>query len=337
MSKIAFKLFACCIPVKGSMRSTICDLQRETYSFIPNVLFEILNDHENKTIEFIKKFYGLENAKSIDEYFSFLEENEYGFFCDNPTDFPSLNSDWESPEWINNAIIDVDTRSQHDYSEIANQFDFLGCKAIQLRFFNSSNLDEISEILNHFSKSRIRHIDLIMKFSESNVELLESFCCTNPRVFSIVMHSAPKNSIDRVSELGTLIVRTNTVIDSPSCCGFVSPELFEINFDAFLESTRFNSCLNKKISVDSLGRIRNCPSMREDFGSMKDISLIEVIKKSSFKKHWKISKNEIEVCKDCEFRHICTDCRAHLKNPDNVYSKPMKCNYNPYTATWENG
>lgn len=41
------------------------------------------------------------------------------------------------------------------------------------------------------------------------------------------------------------------------------------------------------------------------------------------------------VCQDCEFRHICTDCRACLDEPEDIYSKPLKCGYNPYTAEWQ--
>jgi hypothetical protein len=40
------------------------------------------------------------------------------------------------------------------------------------------------------------------------------------------------------------------------------------------------------------------------------------------------------VCKDCEFRYICTDCRAYLEDPYNEYSKPLKCGYDPYTGEW---
>ena len=47
---LPFKLFANCIPVKGINRSTICDLQRGNYDFIPNDLYEILKFQEGKTI-----------------------------------------------------------------------------------------------------------------------------------------------------------------------------------------------------------------------------------------------------------------------------------------------
>ncbi|MDR2057516.1 MAG: hypothetical protein LBP83_04405, partial [Dysgonamonadaceae bacterium] len=39
-------------------------------------------------------------------------------------------------------------------------------------------------------------------------------------------------------------------------------------------------------------------------------------------------------CKDCEFRYICTDCRAYLQDSNDIYSQPAKCNYNPYIAKW---
>ena len=46
--------------------------------------------------------------------------------------------------------------------------------------------------------------------------------------------------------------------------------------DFYLESLRFNSCLNRKLSVDARGEIRNCPSMPASFGNAKttmDINL----------------------------------------------------------------
>lgn len=80
---------------------------------------------------------------------------------------------------------------------------------------------------------------------------------------------------------------------------------------------------------------KNCPSMKESYGNIKDTTLIEALEKPGFKKYWNITKDQINVCKDCEFRYICTDCRAYLEDPDDIYSKPLKCGYNPYTCEWE--
>lgn len=75
--------------------------------------------------------------------------------------------------------------------------------------------------------------------------------------------------------------------------------------------------------------------MRENFGNIKDTALGKVVASQEFKKYWNLNKDQINICKDCEFRYICTDCRAYIENPDDMYSKPLKCGYNPYTSEWE--
>ena len=77
--------------------------------------------------------------------------------------------------------------------------------------------------------------------------------------------------------------------------------------------------------------------MTKSYGNIRDTTLKEAIEKEGFKDMWFIHKDQIDVCKDCEFRHICTDCRAYIQDPNNIYSKPAKCSYDPYTATWGEG
>ncbi len=80
--------------------------------------------------------------------------------------------------------------------------------------------------------------------------------------------------------------------------------------------------------------------MSQSFGNIKNTNLEEALKHKDFKKYWNLTKGHIEVCKDCEFRYICTDCRAFTeqiyfdKNQRDI-SKPLKCGYNPYTTEWE--
>ena len=130
------------------------------------------------------------------------------------------------------------------------------------------------------------------------------------------------------------IILINQKIVSNVHCGLINSEYFSINIKTFTEAQKHNTCLNRKISIDLDGEIKNCPSMNKSYGNIKDINLMEAIEKPGFKDLWYIHKDQVEVCKDCEFRYICTDCRAYIQNPDNIYSKPAKCGYNPYTATW---
>ena len=76
-------------------------------------------------------------------------------------------------------------------------------------------------------------------------------------------------------------------------------------------------------------------NMSKSFGHIDDTNLEEIISNLDFTKIWSIRKDDIDVCKDCEFRYVCTDCRCYIKSPENIYSQPAKCKYNPYTAKWE--
>ncbi|MDQ1098727.1 SPASM domain peptide maturase of grasp-with-spasm system [Chryseobacterium sp. SORGH_AS909] len=79
--------------------------------------------------------------------------------------------------------------------------------------------------------------------------------------------------------------------------------------------------------------------MSRNFGNIKNISLEEAVNHKDFKQYWNLTKDSIEVCKDCELRYVCTDCRAyteqtHTKDGLDI-SKPLKCGYDPYTGTWK--
>ena len=75
--------------------------------------------------------------------------------------------------------------------------------------------------------------------------------------------------------------------------------------------------------------------MKQSFGHILKTNLNDVVNNSKFKKLWTINKDKIDVCQDCEYRYICTDCRAYIKDSNDIYSQPAKCNYNPYIAKWE--
>ena len=74
--------------------------------------------------------------------------------------------------------------------------------------------------------------------------------------------------------------------------------------------------------------------MKDSFGNIRNTKLEDAYSQEKFKKYWNITKDKIKVCKDCEFRYICTDCRAYLADSKDNLSKPLKCGYNPYIGEW---
>ena len=333
-----FILFADCIPVKGFNRSIICDTKNNKYFFIPNGLYDILEKYNGESLESIKKDFNYEYNEIIDDYFTFLLDNRLVFHNANPELFPKINAQWSSPSKITNAIIDYED-VMHNFNDLISQFETLKCSYIQLRFFKSTNLKFINELVQYLNnqKSRIVAIDFIIPYDKRfEIEDLNSLLRHNNRIHSIIMHNAPNNkSYEAVNNnMGYLMMIEKNILNEKHC-GIINEEYFYSNIKLYSESQSYNTCLNRKISIDKEGNIKNCPSMSKSFGNIKDTTLEEAISHPDFKKYWNISKDQIEVCKDCEFRHICTDCRAYIEDPNDQYSKPLKCGYNPYTNVWE--
>ena len=336
---LPFKLFAHCIPVKGVNRSIICDLQRKNFEFIPNILLEIITIHEGKTIKEIEDFYGTENSHSIKEYFDFLIEKEFIFFCEEEEIplFPKMDLEWSSPVKITNAIIDFnkDTDTIQYMSKISNELNVLGCTVLELRFYDDVQLKTLTEILEHFSNHRIRMINLILKYNANLFPSISDLCFKYQRVNFVYVHSAPEEKSELLNTSYTYVTLFEKVLAGHECCGVISPIHFRSNVQNFTENLQFNSCLNRKIGIDVEGHIKNCPSSKTSFGNVKNTSLIDVIDNITFKSYWGINKDQIKVCKECEFRYICSDCRVYIENDNDIYSKPAKCNYDPYTNEWK--
>jgi SPASM domain peptide maturase of grasp-with-spasm system len=328
-------LFSCCVAVKGNQRSLVADLQRSSFEFIPNSLFDILAS-ESKSISSIKAQFNNQYDEVINEYFAFLEEKELIFFTDTPQYFPKMDLRWEEPFKITNAIIDINLL-ELSWANIIQEFEELGCKHVQIRSFQHKPLSFFDDILQKCENKRLVSVELIIKWQvDFTKEQLTDFCNKYPRISTITVHSALTDETVHSSPQGMGNVEFVTqTITSKEHCGIVSPDYFTINIKTFTEAQQHNTCLNRKISIDTEGYIRNCPSMPEHYGNIKDTTLQEAMKHPDFKKYWFVNKDQISVCKDCEFRYICTDCRAYRENPEDLYSKPLKCGYNPYTCEWE--
>ncbi len=335
------KLYSNCIPVKGKSRSVVCDLQRRRFEFIPNELYDFLQEYNGAAIDEIRNDYDEDSQVIINEYLNFLQEKNYLLVCDEEEVewFPKFEMTWHSSSLIENAIIDVDAESEHDYKNIIDQLGDLGCCAVVYRFFARVEQQELDYLLSLTARSCIEAIQIIMPYQlEVDIVDFEKIVDKYPRVNSLLFHSVPEEKEGELEELNEhtdkKIGFTLQKINSSTHCGFISPAYFRVNLKTFTESQSFNNCLNKKISVDVDGNIKNCPALPDSYGNIKTVSFEEALQIEGFKKMWTINKDQIEVCKTCEFRYICSDCRAFTEDNNTPFSKPIKCSYNPETMSW---
>jgi SPASM domain peptide maturase of grasp-with-spasm system len=329
-----FSLFANCVPVKGARRSLICDLHHHRAQFIPNGLFYILTVLSGLSIQDIKGCFSSADERTIDEYFQVLLDREYGFITDEPWSFPHLSLEWDCPEKITNSIIDINADSRHNYHDIFSQLDGLGCQAVQVRAYDALSLEEIEQIVTASQIGRLRHLDLIVKFQPAlTFEVIKQLCWQNQVISGFRVHSSPFDRKRILHPLPVLVAFHRAAV-VPSSCGEVAPAYFSLALEHFTEAHHFNTCLNRKLTISTTGDLKSCPALRESYGNISHTPLLEAAKSTGLVRIGAITKDQVSVCRDCEFRYVCTDCRAYLADPDNLFSKPAKCKYDPYTATW---
>lgn len=328
--------YANCIPVKGVRRSLICDLQIGRYYYIPNDLFEILSSVKSIRLSDMFKEFDVDDHQTLNEYFDFLIKNNLGFLDDEPNLFPDLSREWDFPGRISNAIIDVEESniSKINYEKALNELSTLGCYCIQLRCFDLNNLKLLEDtILRYTLDSTFREIRLVLPFIEENQKyLLDQLLRRNKRITHITYFNCEVEKVESLIGVTFRYMSNKTL--SAQDCGQTCASNFSINVQHFTEALHFNSCLNRKISLDAKGFIKNCPSQSDNFGHINETSLIETHLNEKFQSLWKIRKDDIDVCKVCEYRYICTDCRIFRADSNSLHSKPSKCKYDPYSTTW---
>lgn len=333
-----FILFPTCVPTKGAKRSIIQDLQRREIQFIPNDMFDFLIECNKKSIsEIYKKYKKYQNI--IKEYIDFLIEKEYAFIGSHNDILliQELDFYYEYPGDISNSIIELSAKNIKRLDNILDQLNELKCQSLQLVSYESKlDMNSLEEIMIKFEGfTYLTNILIITKYqSDFEFEQLTLFCRKNLRISEIIIHSSPYEKEESFRN-GSFVKFVKEKTLNGKSCGVINSTNFCLSENQLFESKCFNSCLNKKVGIDTEGNIRNCPNMKKSFGSIEDRSIKDVIHHKDFKKYWKITKDEIDTCKECEFRHICTDCRAFVEDPNNDYSKPLKCGYNPHTNKWE--
>ena len=332
MSK-KMKVFACCLPVQGAVKSIVCDMQRNDFDEIPNSLFEILTKYDGCSVEEIKAHYAVEEHEIIDEYLDFLVERQYVFFTNTPEAFPPLNLQWDAPQLITNALLDVDHSSTYDIDSVIAQLTDLRCASLEVRFFDHVPFAQVERLLMQTQHSSLRSVSLVLCYqSLGDVAAAEALFSLPAPLTNVLLHSYEGEPLSLAS--GFPIFTTPVKVRDETHCGVISPYNFTVNVLLFTESQYFNNCLNRKLSVDRHGFIKNCPSCVPSYGNVRDTLLRTAMENPAFSQVWAVKKDDIEVCRDCEYRYICVDCRAYQPLGGPLNAKPVKCQYDPYTATY---
>jgi len=332
-----FNLYANCQLVKGARMSLLCDLQMRRFYHIPNDTADVLLFLQQHSIEECIAHYGEDNRGAITGYISFLLSKELGFKDSRLLpELTPLDLSWDRYSDITNVIIEFNEEINYTGDFFRELFD-LHVQGLEIRCYHKTDLGRIRELLEVFNGTTLKFIKLVLPYEPAlALPVLDKLVKQYPRVKSLLVHSSPADKLEKIFDGSVSVVFFRNSIGSCLACGEIRADYFLSNMELFTESQHFNTCLNRKLSIDGNGYIKNCPSLPEHYGHVTETSVREVLDNKAFHRYSNIRKDEIAVCKDCEFRHVCTDCRAYLEDPQDLYSRPLKCGYDPYTNSWEN-
>lgn len=315
-------VFSCCIPIGGSNRGAIYDLQRETIEFVPNSMIDFLHFINSKDVAILIELFNEKyDLKIVKEYIDFLVEKEFIFFSKS-NNFPILNlshsnEDNSRIEYLNLSISD---KAIENVGSILITIEWLGVKRLHLNFSNSNKVHYLTTILGVLQKSRIVNISISLPFKAFSPNL--SF--EDERIKSVYIYESPTKKIENINYRLNYFFLTKKM-----------SELFEqnINFDLIAVNTKsfslaqqFNTGLYKTMIVSDDGNVKFDYNEITNYGNFFDRKSLKIaIKKMS--KLWSIDRNKLTPCSDCELKYGCTINKVPVK-VEEFYE--IECNYNPY-------
>lgn len=322
-------LAPCCVIVKGYTHSCIYDLQRNGIYRFKNkylALFRGEGMYGNVVVKagnLSKNEYRFLDGLKKKELC--IETYDSDFFC------PIDTSEVYTERCCENAIVDRDLWSEYSMEKVSRTLSYLDCAAVCIRYYDKMTIDEIDLDVEKFEESTIVHLEIHFtpryEISENDIR---EYKRKRGRVCAVYLYSQTES---KVCVLGNnlVIVYTTEMLRDSSQCGYVSEKMMCAQTQFYVESKNYNNCLYRKLSIDVHGNIKNCPAMRDIFGSIyeSEEEVKRIFLSETFSSIWNVRKDLVDTCRDCEYRYACQDCRCFRLTKD-IYSKPRKCKYNPY-------
>lgn len=330
--KFYFGLFPSVILVRGALNHVLYDLHRHKIYKVDFITSDFLTSEYCTSED--EKFKNMSNEEQIlfKDVLIRLVKEELIWMSNHLLPFKKMEFNSEKSSIIDNVIIEYSENLNLHLDSLIKEFNTLGVKYLELRFYYMVSEKVLTEILLKFDASKIRSIYLVTPYSNTidyNLLILKF-----QRICKIVCHSFDIDAVPEQYINNSRVQFTKDRINDNSGCGCVDLKLLNVNVKHFNESLFSNTCLSGKIAIDTDCNIKNCPSSIEILGNINTTSLFDSINNLHLKKLWGIKKDQIDVCKDCEYRYACTDCRVFIEDKENIFSKPLKCTYDPYKGIW---
>lgn len=313
-----YSLYTDVLAVKGFNRSLLFDTTRFKFYFISNDLFEVFSKNNFKNIE---------SSQISNDFYSSLLENELIHEADERIEncLVPMSNEWDFPFKISSFVVVVNNLNitsllKFGALEYVANFHFIINSLI-----NSETIDKLKEFIE-FQISDSIEFSFLCNLEESIEQYLLEKLSGIKKIIKFYNYS----NVNIESELNK--VHRYSVSLMP----------FDLKLskyaDHYFESLEHHTYFNRRVFISENGNVKNSEESNEIYGCINEINnsnqLLEIIDKQDFQKLWFVKKENIDICKDCEFRNICTDKRLPIQRNQNEWYHKKECVYNPYISKW---
>ena len=162
-------------------------------------------------------------------------------------------------------------------------------------------------------------------YTDETWEFLKEIDAPRHRTFDIVRPSGRGNDAEIIPDKYSKKQRYKT-----------TAQFLVTDKNTFIKRYNGNSCWQGKIAISSEGYVNPCIMQRDGTAeNVRNKPLKEIIK-GDIHRFWDISMNKIDVCKDCEYRYACHDCRVVAAGEGGeLTARSLHCSYDPYAGEWK--
>jgi SPASM domain peptide maturase of grasp-with-spasm system len=300
----------------GKTGAIIVDLQKITCTTIPQFLCEILQDFENVDVPTLRSIYD-DQESTIDKYFDHLVQKQLGFYTHEPERYPRMSMEWQAPERIKFAVLQIADFSRFNYRDTLQQLEELMCKNMEVWVNGPYTLKDLKEFLSFSRGSMLRSITLVLPYNNDLAirdyeELVSSF----DKLGQIYLHKAPRRI--KLADSRVFGIRKDLGNYKKSFPNIQRDE-YLIFMEFLTESMKYNPYYNGKICIDSDGFIRNCLTHSRHFGNIRERQLSSVADDPLFREYWYVNNDKILDIKDSEYRYTWLNTHELEKVDDQYY------------------
>ncbi|QTY25996.1 hypothetical protein [Flavobacterium sp. CS20] len=300
---------------KGHNRTLVFDSLKNDIFFVPNSFYEKLNSNN-----FTFKVEDL----STDEY-NFLLENELLIDVDNNNlrNFSDLRGIIDFPFDFKICVIELSEAVSFQLGKLLLNRMLFG--QLNVVFSEFSNLKSIDCLIAFIDELEIDCIDLTFETGFTEYEYLFKSISKDNRIY-IINNNTNKKIVDDYHSFNNRMFRPNGIKESK-----ITNDL-----SVYFESIEKNTYYSDKLFIGRNTEIKNSKESDYIYNHLSDLdslNSIKLLRDEKFIEYWRVTKDKIIVCKDCEFRRFCNDNRPPIKGKKFYYHE-RECEYNPYISKW---